>query len=192
MRHPGAGSACGWPRGVGGYEKKGGPRVRTGTSPVSLGPPHQGRRRPTLPPLRAVPSAMAGLTSLFGMGRGGTPPPLPPLFVTGERFTVAPAYGQERDTSRRRNETYGPLVRVGFAVAGFAPPAYRRGSLPRPLNGDLISEGASRLDAFSAYHFRTWLPGGAAGATTGTPEVRPSRSSRTKDGAPQISHARNR
>ena|GEM_PF-5615365 len=73
-------------------EKKGGPRVRTGTSPVSLGPPHQGRRRPTLPPLRAVPSAMAGLTSLFGMGRGGTPPPLPPLFVTGERFTVAPAY----------------------------------------------------------------------------------------------------
>ena len=72
---------------------------------------------------------------------------------------------QERDTSRRRNETYGQLVRVGFAVAGFAPPAYRRGSLPRPLNGDLISEGASRLDAFSAYHFRTWLPGGAADRT---------------------------
>ena len=103
-----------------------------------------------------------------------------------------PRMRQERDTSRRRNETYGQLVRVGFAVAGFAPPAYPRGSLPRPLNGDLISEGASRLDAFSAYHFRTWLPGGAAGATTGTPEVRPSRSSRTKDGAPQISHARNR
>ena len=173
-------------------KKKEAPRVRTGTSPVSLGPPDQGRRRPTLPPFRAVPSAMAGLTSLFGMGRGGAPPPLPPLFVTGERFTVAPRMRQERDTSRRRNETYGPLVRVGFAVAGFAPPAYRRGSLPRPLNGDLISEGASRLDAFSAYHFRTWLPGGAAGATTGTPEVRPSRSSRTKDGAPQISHARNR
>ena len=26
------------------------------------------------PALRAVPSARAGLTSLFGMGRGGTPP----------------------------------------------------------------------------------------------------------------------
>ena len=28
--------------------------------------------------LAAVPSALAGLTTLFGMGRGGTPPPLPP------------------------------------------------------------------------------------------------------------------
>ena len=27
-------------------------------------------RRPTLPPVRAVPSARSGLTSLFGMGRG--------------------------------------------------------------------------------------------------------------------------
>ena len=32
------------------------------------------RRRPTLPHCIAVPSALAGLTSLFGMGRGGTPP----------------------------------------------------------------------------------------------------------------------
>ena len=30
-------------------------------------------RRPTLPQLNAVPSARLGLTSLFGMGRGGTP-----------------------------------------------------------------------------------------------------------------------
>ena len=28
-------------------------------------------RRPTLPHVTAVPSALAGLTSLFGMGRGG-------------------------------------------------------------------------------------------------------------------------
>ena len=32
------------------------------------------RRLPTLPPGLAVPSAMAGLASLFGMGRGGSPP----------------------------------------------------------------------------------------------------------------------
>ncbi len=32
------------------------------------------RRLPTLPHFIAVPSAQAGLTSLFGMGRGGTPP----------------------------------------------------------------------------------------------------------------------
>lgn len=31
------------------------------------------RRLPTLPPVRAVPSARQGLTSLFGMGRGGSP-----------------------------------------------------------------------------------------------------------------------
>src|SRR5690606_14573296 len=29
------------------------------------------RHRPTLPPVTAIPSALAGLTSLFGMGRGG-------------------------------------------------------------------------------------------------------------------------
>ena len=36
------------------------------------------RRLPTLPQLYAVPSALMGLTSLFGMGRGGTPLLLPP------------------------------------------------------------------------------------------------------------------
>jgi hypothetical protein len=30
-------------------------------------------RRPTLPGVTPVPSALQGLTSLFGMGRGGTP-----------------------------------------------------------------------------------------------------------------------
>ena len=43
---------------------------------------------------------------------------------------------------------------------------------------------ASRLDAFSAYPIRTRPPGGAAVATTGTPEVRPVRSSRTKTRPP--------
>ena len=36
--------------------------------------PFKERQLPTLPPGGAVPSAMAGLTSLFGMGRGGSPP----------------------------------------------------------------------------------------------------------------------
>ena len=36
------------------------------------------RRLPTLPHCIAVPSAMTGLTSLFGMGRGGTPSLSPP------------------------------------------------------------------------------------------------------------------
>ena len=55
--------------------------------------------------------------------------------------------------------------------------------------GDLISRRASHLDAFSAYPFRTWPTSHAAGATTGTPEVRPPRSSRTRGSSSQISCA---
>ena len=56
--------------------------------------------------------------------------------------------------------------------------------------GYLILRGASRLDAFSVYPFPTWLPGREPGGSTGTPEVSPSRSSRTKDSSSQISYAR--
>ena len=55
--------------------------------------------------------------------------------------------------------------------------------------GDLILGSASRLYAFSVYHNRTSLPSRAIGMTAGTQEVRPSRSSRTKDRPPQISYA---
>src|SRR5882762_10403009 len=58
--------------------------------------------------------------------------------------------------------------------------------------GDLISRSASRLYAFSGYHNRTSLPSHAVGTTAGTQEVRPSRSSRTKDRSSQISYAHNR
>ena len=43
----------------------------------------------------------------------------------------------------------------------------------------------SRLDAFSGSPVRTWLPSAAAPATTGTPAVRPPRSSRTRGSPPQ-------
>ena len=55
--------------------------------------------------------------------------------------------------------------------------------------GYLILRGASRLDAFSVYPFRTGLPGHGFGKPTGPPAVRPSRSSRTKDSSSQISCA---
>jgi hypothetical protein len=58
--------------------------------------------------------------------------------------------------------------------------------------GDLILRLASRLDAFSAYPSRTWVSSRASGDTTGTPAVRPSRSSRTRDRSSQISCARDR
>ena len=59
-------------------------------------------------------------------------------------------------------------------------------------DGDLILRGASCLDAFSTYPGQTRLPGGAPGGTTGSPEVCPTRSSRTSVGASQISRAHNR
>ena len=55
--------------------------------------------------------------------------------------------------------------------------------------GYLILRGASRLDAFSVYPFRTWLLCHASGNAADTPAVRPSRSSRTKDSSSQISCA---
>lgn len=53
-----------------------------------------------------------------------------------------------------------------------------------------ISGQASRLDAFSVYPFRTQLPSYATGVTTGTPAVRPLRSSRTRSSFPHVSYAR--
>ena len=71
-------------------------------------------------------------------------------------------------------------------------PCSLQGVLLAYAMGYLISEAASRLDAFSVYPVHTWLPCYAVGTTTGAPEVRPSRSSRTKDSSLQISYARNR
>ena len=59
-------------------------------------------------------------------------------------------------------------------------------------NGNLVSEGASRLDAFSAYPFPTWLPDDAPSGTAGTPEVGPPQSSRTRGDPSQVSDAHGR
>src|SRR5437588_4712964 len=58
--------------------------------------------------------------------------------------------------------------------------------------GELISRPASRLDAFSGYPIRTYLISYALGRTTDTPEVRSSRSSRTRDKSSQLSNAHGR
>ena len=79
-------------------------------------------------------------------------------------------------------------------IAALPPLPY----LPRRLQGVLLLKGweipswggASRLDAFSAYPVRAWLPCRGIGMPTGPPVARPSRSSRTGDSAPQISCAR--
>ena len=86
----------------------------------------------------------------------------------------------------------GRLVLVSFThCCAFTPSLSTRWSF-WALQGDLILERASRLYAFSGYHNRTSLPSRALGRTTGKQEVRPSRSSRTKDSPPQISYAHSR
>ena len=70
------------------------------------------------------------------------------------------------------------------------PVVYREPSSLR--KGGLVLRGVSRLDAFSVYPGRTWLPGGAPSGTTGSPAVRPSQSSRTREKAAQASCARDR
>ena len=84
------------------------------------------------------------------------------------------------------------LVAVSSMPYGTSTPALSTSSSSRGLTltmGYLILRGASRLDAFSVYPVPTWLPGYAFGNATGTPEVSPSRSSRTKDSSSQISYA---
>lgn len=78
---------------------------------------------------------------------------------------------------------------LGFQVWSINP-VVCGGPYPSKRVRSLVLEGVSRLDAFSGYPVRTWLSSGAPGGTTGIPEVRPSRSSRTRDRFPQASDAR--
>ena len=149
----------------------------------------------------AVPSALEGLTSGFGMGPGVPPPPWPPKrgvpdrsSLTGTRVRMRPEQSSEHDSERERESSPRPIStgQLHTLPCFHFPPinlvVCEGPYLVEPV-GDLISRRASHLDAFSAYPFRTWPTSRAAGATTGTPEVRPPRSSRTRGSSSQISCA---
>ena len=131
--------------------------VRKSKAPAPGDIPRRGRhgkksrRPPTLPHCGAVPSAQPGLTSLFGMGRGGAPAQWPPgmdddtsaqgLATEGgtRRARRRKAGGRERAGTpphtaggARRAEGFGQLVALGFGVAAFAPAPYQRRGLRRP------------------------------------------------------------
>src|SRR2546423_4586336 len=110
-----------------------------------------------------VPSALRGLTALFGMGRGVSPSLWPPKACeTGWR----PPGLQNRTADR---------VERGYRKYPSSPRSISTGSLStllclhdRPINlvvfqgsyslkgmGELISRWASRLDAFSGYPIQT-------------------------------------
>ena len=143
----------------------------------------------------------AGLNFSVRNGKRCAPAPLPPLVrlsVPASRPSTGWAKTGTRTTCPTRcapahpTEALGPLVPLGSTSRNAHTCGLSTSSSPTALQGGLISGRVSRLDAFSAYPVRTRLPGRAPGGATGSPLVRPSRSSRTKDRAPQASDARNR
>jgi hypothetical protein len=139
-----------------------------------------------------VPSALAGLTAVFGMGTGVTPPLWPPETCC-QRGLIPRELQSEHEYREMMFEpsprpiSTGRLMRCRTSTSGLSTWWSSHGPYQVNPVGALILEQASRLDAFSGYPFRRWPTSRAAGATTGTPELRPSRSSRTRDSLPQHS-----
>ena len=76
-RYPAAGQAARRkaprPAALTGFAAPGNGEAQNEESPECTGLSYKDWRRPTFPQINAVSSAMRGLTSLFGMGRGGHP-----------------------------------------------------------------------------------------------------------------------
>src|SRR5690606_34272363 len=107
-------------------------------------------RRPTLTPFTAIPSALAGLTALFGMGRGDHRRYRhQKIMMTYSGRKQDGSFGEGNGSSAMK--AMGLLVPLGFGVATFRPAAYRPCHLQGPSYGTLISWPVSPLDAFSAY-----------------------------------------
>gem|GEM_PF-3038054 len=140
----------------GGWDARPGPQAGiqkkcrpTGDEPG--GRQHERRRHPTLPHCSAVPSAQPGLTSLFGMGRGGTPAQWPPVFSFAWPMAACVAHSTQESnlpagTQRAPGkvspvETFGQLVALGFGVAAFTPAPYQRRSLRRPSRSPNLADG---------------------------------------------------
>src|SRR6202042_3711320 len=132
-----------------------------------------------------------------GKGTGVTPPLWPPetlLYNKGGRLNGGPGpCGHSIASTSACNPSPRPIStgRLNTLLCLHLRPinvvVYHGPYLVVPV-GNLISERASHLDAFSAYPFRRSPTSRALGRTTGTRELRPSRSSRTRDSLPQISY----
>src|SRR6202020_2856248 len=169
------------------------------------------RRRPTLP--RGPPRSTIGAEGLNFRVRNGTGC-FPFAMATETLWRCVDRTGQDEILARHgtdrtsgtaqwtRNITknveakpLGLLVPVSStpcsaSTSGLSTQSSSWGPYRVNPEGDLILRRASRLDAFSGYPFRTQQTSRALGRTTGTPEVRPSRSSRTRDSPSQVSYAR--
>jgi hypothetical protein len=116
------------------------------------------------------------------------------LFITCHSHIWTARYRDEQSVpnSMYRKNRPRPLVRLRSSrlPAVHVPPinpVISRGSYFLKGMRRLILGQASHLDAVSGYPCRTWLPSDAGCPTTGTPAVRPARSSRTRASPPQPS-----
>ena len=165
------------------------PRARKkGSRPLTDSSPHSKKRRlPTLPLLRST-IGVTGLNFSVRDGKRWIPRAI-------KRTIGHPAKGKPRSQNISYPSGQGKSRAISTTRLRRRRPytcGLSRSSSLTALHGDLISGPASCLDAFSTYPIRTWIPGGAPGGTTGKPEVRPTRSSRTSARAPQISRAHDR
>ena len=118
--------------------------------------------------------------------------PLPP-FRSPLLSVCFPASALPAPHSLSLDQALDRLVLTSFRITAFTPSTYQpcrlQGVLPAFAVGYFFSRGASRLDAFSVYPVRTSLPCYAVGTTTVAPEVRPFRSSRTRNSSSHVSYA---
>ncbi len=119
------------------------------------------RRRPTLPRIpSAVPLALEGLTSGFGMEPGVSPPPGSPvtfLHISSCIWTEEGVKERSRTVTRarpRRISTGQLHASQRFHLRPISP-VFSRTPYSLIGMGYLILKAASRLDAFSGYPFRT-------------------------------------
>ena len=103
-----------------------------------------------------------------------------------------PPEGSEWALEMRAIKTIELLVPVSSMRCRTYTPGLSTWWSTTALKGELVSRWVSRLDAFSDYPVRTYLRCIAAGATTAPPEVRSSRSSRTRDKSSQNSNTHGR
>ena len=158
------------------------------------------RRRPTLPGERSPSTIGAGgLNFRVRYGNGCDPTAMATENHVFSRFGTV---------SQRRRSSLENSIASTIIIVNPSPRAISTGQLNtlpclhfRPIDvvvyhgpyqvdpvGDLILKRASHLDAFSAYPFRRSPTSRALGRTTGTRELRPSRSSRTRDSLSQVSY----
>src|SRR5205814_4934339 len=120
-----------------------------------------------------VPSALAGLTALFGMGRG-VPPPLSPPKLSG-RSPSKGAHPQNSIAASTCSKSRPRAISTGLLNALLRlhiPPidvVVSHGPYSLEGMGSLISRWASRLDAFSCYLMQPLLISCAVGTSPDTP-----------------------